>query len=211
MIQKEKEQLVEICYEIAQKRMVSGTGGNVSIRMKDMVFITPSGFLLGSLKTEDISELELDGKHISGFKPSKETPFHLAIYKDLPGINAIIHTHSFYSVCVGLMAQNEDFNDVIPSYTPSFVMKVGRIPLIPFKAPGSVELSQAITSTLSEQGVSGILLQNHGLVTIGTNLREALNIAEEIEENARVHIVLGGKGRRLSFEEISEINARYKG
>ena len=156
--------------------MVTGSGGNVSIRVEDTILITPSGFALGSLKTHDISELRLDGECITGQKPSKETPFHLAIYNQLPEIKAIIHTHSFYSVCVGLIAQESNSQDIIPAYTPSFVMKVGRVPLVPFKTPGSSELSQAITTTFLEYRSNALLLQNHGLVTVDNNLRDALNI-----------------------------------
>jgi L-ribulose-5-phosphate 4-epimerase len=210
MFQQEKSQLVEICAEIANKRMVTGSGGNVSMKVGNTVLITPSGFALGSLDVQDISELSLGGEYLAGQKPSKETPFHLAIYKALPEIKAIIHVHSFYSVCVGLMAQVSNSNDILPAYTPSFVMKVGRVPLVPFRTPGSLELSQVITTALSEQGSKAILLQNHGLVTVGDNLRDALNIAEEVEESSKYHIVLHGQGKILSASEINEINARYK-
>jgi len=210
MLLEEKKLLVEICKEIAHKRMVTGSGGNVSMKVGDIVLITPSGYALGSLKTQDISELRLDGECIAGQKPSKETPFHLAIYKELPEIKAIIHTHSFYSICVGLIAQESNFHDIIPPYTPSFVMKVGRVPMVPFKIPGSSELSQAITATFLENGSKALLLQNHGLVTVDNNLRDALNIAEDVEESSKYHIVLEGRGKKLSSDEINLINARYK-
>jgi len=209
MLQEEKKHLVEICCEIAHKRMVTGSGGNVSMKVGNIILITPSGFALGSLKNQDISELKLDGECIGGQKPSKETPFHLAIYNEIPEIKAIIHTHSFYSICVGLIAQS-NFHDIIPPYTPSFVMKVGRVPMVPFKIPGSYELSQAITATFLENRSKALLLQNHGLVTVDNNLRDALNIAEEVEESSKYHIVLEGRGKKLSGDEINQINAKYK-
>lgn len=209
MMQAEKKQLVEICCEIAQKRMVVSSGGNVSIRVGDSVLITPSGLPFSQVKPRDIVELGPDGEKTAGGTPSKETPFHLAIYQELPEVKAVIHTHSFFSVCVSIMEHSGDWHNIIPAYTPGFVIKAGKVPLIPFKTPGSAELARAITATFLAQKVNAVLLQNHGLVVLGHSLRDALNVTEEIEENARLHIVLKGQGRKLSAGEIRDIEDGY--
>lgn len=210
MLHEQKGLLVEVCKQIAAKNLVCGSGGNVSVRAGDTVLITPSGEALGSLKISDIVELSIEGDVKSGGVPSKEMPFHLAIYREKPDVHAIVHTHSFYSVCVSVTEQGTSPEEVIPPYTPSYVMKVGKVPLVPFQIPGSQELSHSIIDTFRKYGCSGVLLQNHGVVSVAGNLSQALAITEEIEENARIHIVLNGKGRRLSSEEIAGIAARYR-
>lgn len=209
MLTREKTYLIEICKEIYNRKMVRGTGGNISLRTGNSIIITPSGYSLNNLKLEDIVEMDFDGNIIYEGKPSSESPFHLAIYKEFPEINAVIHTHSFYSVCVSILEKENKYYGVIPPYIPSFVVLVGKVPLAPYAVPGSKELSNILIETLKEYNSKAALLQNHGLVTLGKNLNNALELAEEIEESAKIHILLNGNGRILSAEEVKGILDNY--
>lgn len=200
-----KEKVLAICKEAYDKGMVIGSGGNVSIRVGEKVIITPTGYNLGKLRKEDLVELKLDGTVIKGGKPSQETPFHLAIYNEISHVEAIVHVHSLASICAGILKGGSE----MPPYTPNFVKKVGGAPLVPFDVPGSEALSQKVVKAFIAKKSKAVLLQNHGVVSIGKSLDEALAIAEEVEENAKIHMTLKGEGRALTQEEILLIDANY--
>jgi L-fuculose-phosphate aldolase len=103
---------------------VAGSGGNISVRIGEHVLITPSGYSLGRLTEDDLSLVDLDGNLIEGLKPSKELYLHLKIYNKMEQVQAVIHTHSVYSICAGIVVENED--NLLPPYTPGFAAKVGR-------------------------------------------------------------------------------------
>ncbi|MCF6097134.1 class II aldolase/adducin family protein [Thermovorax subterraneus] len=200
-IEKNKRVLVKYCRYIYNRGMVTGSGGNVSLRANEKVLITPTGYSLRSVKENEISVVDLDGNLIEGEKPSKEIGLHLSIYKKMPSINAIIHVHSLYSICVSILTEKN--NEIIPFYTPGFASKVGSVALVPYFKPGSKELADTVSETI--KGKKAVILKNHGLITVGQNLEEAFNIAEDIEANAKLHILLNGKGQPLPKESIKEL------
>ncbi|WP_422447294.1 class II aldolase/adducin family protein [Thermoanaerobacterium sp. DL9XJH110] len=197
----EKRELVEYCRNVYSKGMVTGSGGNISLRVNERVLITPTGYSLGRIRENEISVVDLDGNLIEGEKPSKEIGLHLSIYKKMPSVNAIIHVHSLYSICVGILTEKD--SEIIPFYTPGFASKVGPVALVPYFKPGSKELADAVSETI--KGKKAVIMKNHGLITIGQNLEEAFNIAEDVEANAKLHILLNGKGQPLSEESIKEL------
>jgi len=203
-IQNNIKKLIFYSKIIYNKGLVSGTGGNISFRVNDIILITPTGYPLGRLKNNDISIVDINGKIIQGPKPSKELGLHLNIYRNISNINAIIHTHSFYSICVGILAKNED--DVMPPYTVSYVAKVGSVGLIPYYRPGSRELAEAVLNGIKSK--KAVFLKNHGLIAIGKDLEDTLNIVEEIESNAKIHILLNGRGNPLSEKNIEELRRK---
>ena len=123
-------------------------------------------------------------------------------YLARPGVQAVVHVHSVYSVALSCM-NDIDFKDVVPTYTPGFAIRVGHLPVIPYFHPGSAELADAVSTVIASR--NSVLMKNHGLVAVGPTLETALNLAEEIEENAKIHFILAGNGSHLSESQIDEL------
>ena len=153
------------------------------------------------------SRLDWQGKLISGDRPSKENFLHLAMYQERERNHAVIHLHSTHSVAVSVL-QEVDPADVLPPLTAYYVMRIGSLPLVPYYAPGDMQLAQAV------RGLAGrhhaLLLANHGPVVAGTSLAAAADAVEELEATARLYLLLQGRQvRTLTREQIADIRQRY--
>jgi len=148
-------------------RLVVNTSGNVSIRIGEHIIITPSGTPYEDLQAEDICVLTLDGAWVDGERlPSSETPLHLAVYAANPDINAIVHTHSVHATAVSTIT------DTLPAIHYQMVDLGGEIPVAPYATFASNELAESVLSVLP--GHTAALMQNHGSITIGDTLEQAL-------------------------------------
>ena len=161
---------LDTCHLIHAKGLVSGSGGNISLRCDDGILITPSGRSLESLKEEYLVL-------------SKEWRMHLACYHARPDVSALVHVHSSNAVAVSCM-KDADSSCAIPVYTPGYSMRVGELPLLPYMTPGSVELCDHVFPLIAER--NSVLLANHGPLAVGRSMEEALNIIEEIEDEAKL-------------------------
>lgn len=198
------EDFVNVCHLIQSKGLVSGTGGNVSFRCGDKIYITPTGAALEEITPEKISIVSLeDGKPVNGLKPSKETMMHILCYRKRNDINAVVHVHSVYSVAIASMPEFLQCGKV-PVYTPGYGLRVGSISVLPYKIPGSIDLAVEVSDSLENR--NSALLANHGVVAIGKTAESALNLIEEIEENAKVYFITGGSANRLSQQQIDALN-----
>lgn len=197
-----KRKIIDICRTLYEKDMVSSTGGNVSVRNNNQIFITQSGKSLGRLTLQMIVRTNLKEEVLEGEKPSKEISMHCAIYKVRKDVNAIVHTHSVYSTALSCIAI-PCYENVLPIMTPGYVIRVGALPLLRYFRPGSLALAKAVADLSVKHKV--ILLQNHGLIVCGIDLEEAINITEEVEENAKIYFLTGRKGRSLNKDEVEEI------
>lgn len=188
---------LEVCHILHDMRFVSGSGGNVSMKVDDKLVITPTGRPLGALKENDLVWINPDGSFENG-KPSKEYRMHLAAYEAREDITAVIHVHALYSVAVACL-KGADKADAMPHYTPGYALRVGKLPIIDYLLPGSQELADSVTEVLKRR--NSVLLGNHGLVTCGDCLETAYNMVEEIEENAQLYFILGDKGQPLTLAQ----------
>ncbi len=202
-----KKEIVSICKILYERNMVSSTGGNVSVRRNDEIFITPTGKSLGRLTSEMIVRTNLEGKVLGNGKPSKEIFMHCAVYHARKDINALAHVHAAYSTALSCLVAVSN-KSVLSPMTPGFVLRIGNLPMIRYYRPGSSALANAIFKLAIRH--NAILLQNHGLVSYGKDLENAVNIAEEIEENAKIYILTGRKGRKLNPDEVKEILDFFK-
>ncbi|MDK2799137.1 MAG: hypothetical protein PWQ70_756 [Clostridiales bacterium] len=202
-----REELSKLCKTIYDKNMVSGSGGNISVKVGNTIYITPSGYSLGNIKPDDVVEVSLDGDIKGTIRPSKELFLHMEAYKSRPDISVVIHVHSLYSILVGIMTNEKNLSYPMPYYTPGYAMRVRSIALVPFFVPGSLELAQNISQKLKQSNV--VLMKNHGMVVVGKELQEAFNVAEEVEENAKMHVMLKGQGA-LSEQQVKAILEKYK-
>lgn len=197
--------LSEIALKAYTQGLAAGSGGNVSIRLGERIYISPSGVCLGELSKEDYICLDLNGTQLSEGKPSKETGMHLECYRSRPDIGSVIHLHPIYSIAA-TCSRSINGAGGIPVYTPGYALRIGRIPVIPYLKPGSEALARAVSDTISCR--DSVLLGNHGAVTVGTNPADAFHLIEEIEENAQIAVLLGRDGIAMTDEQIAEMNGR---
>jgi ribulose-5-phosphate 4-epimerase/fuculose-1-phosphate aldolase len=144
---------------------------------------------------------------LDGDKPTKETFLHMAMYAERPMDQAVVHLHSFHSVAVSCLPDIDD-SDCIPPLTAYYVMRVGKLPMVPYHIPGDVELGNAVRGLAGKH--SAVLLANHGPVVSGKSLESAVYAIEELEETARLFLLLRGENPRiLNEEQIQELNRRF--
>jgi len=180
-----------------------GTSGNISVRSDDGWLMTPTNSSLGLLDPERLSRLDAEGRHVDGDLPTKESALHLAMYDERPDAQAIVHLHSTYAVAAACLA-DADPEDVLPPLTPYYVMRVGRLPLVPYARPGDPSLADAVRERARES--HALLLANHGPMVAGPSLDAAASAIEELEETAKLVLLLRGLPTRgLSPEQAAEL------
>jgi ribulose-5-phosphate 4-epimerase/fuculose-1-phosphate aldolase len=201
-----RQQIVELGASLFARRLTFGRTGNISVRARDGVLLTPTGGSLGALDPDDLSVIDIAGRHLDGPKPSKEAFLHAAVYRARPDVGAVIHLHSTYSVAVSCLA-DVDPADVLPPLTAYYVMRVGRLPLLPYHAPGDATLEPLAERTARTD--HAFLLANHGPVVAGVDLAGAADAVEELEETARLHLLLQGhRTRPLTPDQVADLRAR---
>jgi ribulose-5-phosphate 4-epimerase/fuculose-1-phosphate aldolase len=186
-----------------------GSAGNISARVEDGLLITPTNSSLGFLDPERISKLDLKGRHISGDKPSKEVFLHRAFYETRPQTGAVVHLHSTYATALSCLA-NIDPEDCIPPLTPYVVMRVGKVKLLPYVRPGHETMGEMIRDLGGSH--AAVLLANHGPVVAGRDIISAVYAAEELEETAKLVLMLkGANTRMLTQDNVTELTRVFGG
>lgn len=184
-----------------------GSSGNISVRLPDGILVTPTNSCLGRLDPERIAKVSFQGELLAGDKPSKEAFLHLSVYNVREQETAIVHLHSTYSVAVSCLS-NIDETNVLPPITAYYVMRVGKLPLIPYFAPGDKALAQAVERFATD--ARAVLLANHGPVVSGADLDAAVYATEELEETAKLFLLLQDKPTRfLSEPQQAQLLERF--
>jgi ribulose-5-phosphate 4-epimerase/fuculose-1-phosphate aldolase len=182
-----------------------GSTGNISARLDDGWLLTPTNSRLGRLDPARIAKLDDGGNHLGGDKPSKEAFLHQGMYAERGHARAIVHLHSTHSVAVSCL-DGIDARDVLPPLTAYYVMRVGRLPLIPYFPPGDRRLAEAVKEVAKDH--AAVLLANHGPVVAGKSLDAAAGAIEELEVTARLYLLLHGRPvRPLTEAQVDELVA----
>jgi len=202
-----RESIVRIARSMFERGLTHGSTGNISLRIDGGWLMTPTGSSFGELDPARLSKLDAAGSHIAGDEPTKEAFLHRAMYDEQPRFSAVVHLHSLHSVAVSVLA-DVDANDVLPPLTAYYVMRIGRLPLVPYFAPGDAKLAEAVRGYAGRH--HALLLANHGPVVAGTSLAAAADAIEELEATARLYLLLRHERRRaLSAEQVAELRRRY--
>lgn len=187
--------LVDLAASLFVRGFSVGSAGNISVRLPDGYLITPTNSSLGRLEPDRLAKLDAEFRHIGGDKPSKEVFMHRAFYTARTEVGAVVHLHSTMATAIACLP-DVDGDNPIPPLTPYFVMRVGRtMPLIPYYRPGDPEMEPAITAAARD--ARAVLLANHGPVVSGKTLADAVYAAEELEEAAKLALLLRGTDPRL--------------
>jgi ribulose-5-phosphate 4-epimerase/fuculose-1-phosphate aldolase len=202
-----RENLAMFGRSLYERGYAHGSSGNLSVRLPDGLLVTPTNSCLGRLDPARISRLDKAGKHVSGDKPSKEGFLHLAMYEARSSAQAIVHLHCTHCVAVSCL-QHADTSNVLPPITAYHVMRIGRLPLIPYYRPGDRALAEAVREKAKQH--HAVLLANHGPVVAGKSLEDAVYNAEEMEETAKLHLLLTGRATRfLDAAQIADLDAHF--
>jgi ribulose-5-phosphate 4-epimerase/fuculose-1-phosphate aldolase len=198
-----RDEIALLGKSLFDRGLTAGSSGNISVRIDDGWLLTPTNACLGRLDPARLSKLDANGKLVSGDKPSKEEPLHLAMYRERESAGAVVHLHSTYSAAVSCL-RGLDTANCIPPLTAYFVMKIGRLPLAPYHRPGDPKLGDAIR--ILAKSHSAVLLANHGPVVSGATLEAAIYAIEELEETAKLFLLLKDQYMRpLNGAQIEEL------
>lgn len=204
---RQRDDIVSLAKSLFDRGLTFGSSGNISLRLEDGWLMTPTGSSLGDLDPARISKLDSEGRHVSGDAPTKEAFLHGAMYDRRPNAGAIVHLHATHSVAVSCLHDIDPAN-VLPPLTAYYVMRIGTLPLIPYFAPGDLDLARAVREMASDH--HAVLLANHGPVVAGTSLRDAVHATEELEETAKLFLAVHGmKTRPLTPEQVADLRRRH--
>ncbi len=181
-----RDALCRTARSLYERGLTHGSTGNLSVRLDDGWLLSPTGASLGELDPARLSRLDAEGRHVGGDLPTKESFLHLAMYQQRPGSGAVVHLHSTHSVAVSLLA-DLDPADLLPPLTAYYIMRIGRLPLVPYYPPGDMALADAVRATAGKH--HAMLLANHGPVVAGSSLAAATDAIEELEATSRLYLL----------------------
>ena len=201
-----REEICTVGASLYQRGYTVGAAGNISARLDDGWLITPTDVCLGRLDPAELAKVDLAGNWVSGAKPSKTLALHQGIYQADPAARGVVHTHSTHLVALTLAGVWRE-DEVLPPITPYQVMKVGRIPLIPYRRPGD-PVAAAQVAALAAQ-VRGALFERLGPVVWERSVSHASYVLEELDETARLWLMADPRPAPLSEAAIEELRATF--
>ncbi|UGX85616.1 3-oxo-tetronate 4-phosphate decarboxylase [Phyllobacterium meliloti] len=199
-----RDEIVSVGASLFNRGLTSGSTGNISARLSNgELLMTPTNVSLGTLDPARLSRFTAEGVHVDGDKPTKEAFLHRCMYCEQAQANAVVHLHSTHSVAVSILAHLNP-NDVLPPLTAYYVMRVGALPLVPYYAPGDEALALAVSERAKKH--HAVLLANHGPVVAGKTLQDAQYAIEELEETAKLFLLLHGhRIRPLTSDQVAAL------
>ena len=188
--------------------LTHGSTGNISAALPDGGWLmTPTGSSLGTLDPARLSKLDPSGRLIDGDAPTKESFLHTTMYEKRPKSGAVVHLHSTHSVAVSCL-DGIDHANCLPPITAYYVMRIGTLPLVPYYPPGDATLADAVGKLAGKH--HAVMLANHGPVVAGSSLSAAQDAIEELEETARLFLMLRDKKvRGLTSAQVDELRRRF--
>ncbi len=209
ILQKERNAIVAFGKKLLTSGLTAGTGGNLSVanRRKNLIAVTPSGVDYLEMSPEDVVLVGMEGGLIetSKYKPSSELLFHLALYRRRQDIQAVVHTHSVYATTLATLGWE------IPPFHYLVAYSGKKVPLASYATFGSEQLARNVAEAIGDN--NAVLMESHGVVTVGATLAKAFEAAEIIEYVARVYYLAKNLGEPaiLSDEEMKKVIEKFKG
>ncbi|MBI1171815.1 aldolase [bacterium] len=203
-----RDEICRVGASLFDRGLTAGSSGNISVRLPEGGWLmTPTNVSMGALDPARLALFDAEGRLVSGDPPTKEAFLHFSMYGERPDAGAVVHLHSSHATAVSIL-RDVDPADVLPALTAYYVMRVGRLPLVPYFAPGDPELAHAVRALASRH--HAVLLANHGPVVAGTSLANAQYATEELEETAKLFLMLQNQALRLlTPEQIADLRKRF--
>jgi 3-dehydro-4-phosphotetronate decarboxylase len=199
-----REEICRLGRSLFERGLTPGSSGNISVRLDDGGWlVTPTNASLGALDPARLSRLGADGRLVSGDAPTKEVPLHSALYQTRDAARAVVHLHSTHSVALSMLPEI-DRRAALPPLTPYYLMRCGATALVPYYRPGDPAVADAIKGLAGKY--ASVLLANHGPVVAGETLESAVFAIEELEETAKLYLLLRGLNPRyLSPAQVADL------
>lgn len=202
----------DICFwagSLFSRGLTGGASGNISARTADGgLLVTPTGSSFGRLDPARLSLLDADGRLVSGDRPTKEMPLHSAFHETRAGVGAVVHLHSTHAVALSMLPV-DDPDDFLPPLTPYAIMRLGKVRLLPFFVPGDAAMGEAVRGLGGRR--SAVMLAHHGPVVASRDVEAAVFAMEELEETAKLALLLRGTGARgLEPAQIRAVVDRFE-
>ena len=208
-----RSELCRVGRSLFERGYAHATAGNLSARLDDGFLITPTDACLGFLDAERLAKVDLQGRHVSGDRPSKTLALHRRIYQSDESAGCVIHTHSTHLVALTL-ADVWRADDILPPLTPYYVMKVGHVPLMPYHLPGDPAVGGLVAEAIESRRGMGGRLHAVMLERLGPNVWHrtpalAMATLEELEETAKLWLLSRRQAEALSDEAIAALRAAF--
>jgi len=199
-----REEICRLGRSLFERGLTPGSSGNISAKLDGGGWlVTPTNASLGFLDPARLSRLDSTGRLVSGDAPTKEVPLHTALYATRAPARAVIHLHSTHSVALSMLPEIDPCA-ALPPMTAYYLMKCGETALVPYYRPGDPAVADAIKGLAGKY--SSILLANHGPVVSGDTLEAAVFAIEELEETAKLYLLLRGLNPRyLTPAQIADL------
>ena len=203
-----REQICLLAKSMFDRGLTGGSTGNISARTGDGgLLVSPTGTSFGRLDPGRLSHFDADGRLIGGDAPTKEMPLHQAFYDTRSAAGAVVHLHSCHSVALSMLPDTDPDN-FLPPLTPYGIMKLGRVKLLPFFLPGDPAMGDAVRGLAGKR--SAVMLANHGPVVAGKDVEAACNAVEELEDTARLAMMLRGmNARALTDDQVRALVTKF--
>ncbi len=218
-----RDEICRVGRSLFERGYVHATAGNISVRLDDGFLITPTDACLGFVQPEQLALVDTSGQQRSGDKASKTLALHRRIYQATAdtghAASCVIHTHSTHLVALSLQGQVQaglcDYAELLPPITPYYVMKVGRVPHIPYFRPGDVRAADAVAKAISDYAAQTIRLRAVMLARLGPNVwhdtpAAAMATLEELEETARLWLLTQQQVPPLTDECLEDLRQTFQ-
>ena len=203
-----RETICLLAKSMFDRGLTGGSTGNISARTEDGgLLVSPTGTSFGRLDPARLSRFDADGNFVSGDQPTKEMPLHSAFYETRSTAGAVVHLHSCHSVALSMMPDVDPHN-FLPPMTPYSIMKLGKVTLLPFFMPGDPAMGDAVRGLAGKR--SAVMLANHGPVVAGKDIEAACNAIEELEDTAKLAIMMRGyDAKMLTPEQVNAVVTQF--
>lgn len=203
-----RETICLLAKSMFDRGLTGGSTGNISARTEDGgLLVSPTGTSFGRLDPARLSRFDVNGNFVSGDQPTKEMPLHSAFYETRSTAGAVVHLHSCHSVALSMMP-DVDPDNFLPPMTPYSIMKLGKVTLLPFFMPGDPAMGDAVRGLAGKR--SAVMLANHGPVVAGKDIEAACNAIEELEDTAKLAIMMRGyRAKMLTPEQVNAVVTQF--
>lgn len=200
----QREQLCKLAKSLFDRGLTGGSSGNISVRTADGgLLVSPTGSCFGDLDPANLSRFDAEGRQTGGHPPTKEMNLHAAFYETRSTANAVVHLHSCHAVARSLLP-DIDPDNFLPPLTAYSIMRLGKVKLLPYYRPGDPAMGDAVRGLAGKH--AAVMLAAHGPVVAGKNLEAAVYAIEELEETAKLSLLLHGyPARLLTPAQISDV------
>jgi ribulose-5-phosphate 4-epimerase/fuculose-1-phosphate aldolase len=203
-----RDQICLLAKSMFDRGLTGGSTGNISARTDDGgLLVSPTGTSFGRLDPARLSRFDAKGTLITGDQPTKEMPLHSAFYDTRSSAGAVVHLHACHSVALSMMP-DADPDNFLPPLTPYAIMKLGKVKLLPFFLPGDPAMGAAVRGLAGKR--SAVMLANHGPVVAGKDIEAACNAIEELEDTARLAMMMRGiPARALTDAQVQDLVTKF--